>query len=376
MANVQQTTIALCFSGTFCGGAERMMMVLQTLLDAKGYCTPLLLNGSGEVATHFKTAGQKIHQLNADSFANKWNPLPYGWQVLRMGSMLRRLRPKLLIVEGKILTQIAVIAGRLTGVPVVSYVHYPPTKYEVSRMMYNKATEVVLCCEGLRPYFSETAVPCTVVRNFIDVSTFSSADDETRAILKDKIFGVSPQTVTVSLVGHLSEIKGQSTLLRAVATLKKRNISVAVALAGSDNDPTKQNKRRLESEIVSLQLENEVRLLGKVDQPQEVYRASDISVLPSLREGLPLAVLEAMACGLPVVATAIDGTPEAVVDGSTGYLIEPNNVEQLADRLQDLIADKAARESFGLAGRERVETQFTEEKWQNDFIEVVTRHCS
>ncbi len=104
--------------------------------------------------------------------------------------------------------------------------------------------------------------------------------------------------------------------------------------------------------------EDHVHLLGfRTDVPQVLPNA-DIFVLPSFYEGLPNAVLEAMAAAVPVVATAVDGTPEAVVDGETGRLVPPGNAEALADRINELLGDESARHRFGTAGRRRVEADF------------------
>src|SRR4029077_4711403 len=89
---------------------------------------------------------------------------------------------------------------------------------------------------------------------------------------------------------------------------------------------------------------------------------ADVFVLPSLREGLPGSVMEAMANGLPVVATEVPGTRELVVDGVTGYLVAPRDPVALADRLQPLLENKSARLAMGRQGRRRVLTEFSMEQ--------------
>jgi glycosyltransferase involved in cell wall biosynthesis len=86
----------------------------------------------------------------------------------------------------------------------------------------------------------------------------------------------------------------------------------------------------------------------------------DLFVLPSLYEGLPLSILEAMGAGLPVVATAVDGTPEAVADGETGYLIPPADPGSLADAVNRLLADRPLAAAMGRNGRARAEEHFSE----------------
>jgi glycosyltransferase involved in cell wall biosynthesis len=92
----------------------------------------------------------------------------------------------------------------------------------------------------------------------------------------------------------------------------------------------------------------------------DLLRAMDLFVLPSLYEGMPLSILEAMGAGLPVVATAVDGTPEAVVDGETGHLIRPADPAALASAVNRLLGNRALADQVGRAGRARAEAHFSE----------------
>ena len=125
-------------------------------------------------------------------------------------------------------------------------------------------------------------------------------------------------------VGNLYPVKDHATLLRALARLPAAR--VAIAGRGDQEEPL----RRLAAE---LGLSDRVHLLGLRDDVETVFAAADVFVQPSLSEGLPLAVLEAMANGLPVVATRVGGIPEAVVDGKTGLLVPPGDPAALAAAL-------------------------------------------
>jgi glycosyltransferase involved in cell wall biosynthesis len=101
-----------------------------------------------------------------------------------------------------------------------------------------------------------------------------------------------------------------------------------------------------------------VHFLGFRSDVAEVLNAFDVFVLPSLYEGLPNAVLEAMACGLPVVATKVDGTPEAVIDGQSGILVPPADPKRLEEALVRVLSDAPLRRRLGRGARKRVETDF------------------
>jgi glycosyltransferase involved in cell wall biosynthesis len=114
----------------------------------------------------------------------------------------------------------------------------------------------------------------------------------------------------------------------------------------------------LQRQIVEQGLQGDVVIAGFRNDLDRLLSWFDLLVLPSFTEGMPNVVLEAMAAGVPVVATAVGGTPEAVADGETGWLVPPGNPAELARRIIDVLSD-SERQSMGRRGRRRVEEQFT-----------------
>jgi glycosyltransferase involved in cell wall biosynthesis len=154
-------------------------------------------------------------------------------------------------------------------------------------------------------------------------------------------------------VGRLSPEKDIATLLRATAIVVAQCPTFRLQIAGSGSCSAE-----LAALTESLHLGGNVQFLGEVrDVPPLLHGASGF-VLPSLTEGLPLTVLEAMACGLPVVATRVGGTPEAVLEGNTGLLVSPREPAQLAAALLQIHTNPEMARQMGLAGRARVETHF------------------
>jgi glycosyltransferase involved in cell wall biosynthesis len=155
------------------------------------------------------------------------------------------------------------------------------------------------------------------------------------------------------MVGRLSPEKDVATLLRAAALVAPQCPSFALEIAG--NGPCLADLNRLASD---LGLGDRVRFLGEVrDIPALLARAS-LFVLPSMTEGISLTLLEAMARGLPVVATRVGGNPEVVVDGETGLLVPPQDPAGLAAAVIQLSRDPEEGRLLGLAGRGRVEQHF------------------
>jgi glycosyltransferase involved in cell wall biosynthesis len=121
-------------------------------------------------------------------------------------------------------------------------------------------------------------------------------------------------------------------------------------------------KDELEAKALSLGLADVVTFAGIRSDVPQILAALDVFVLPSLWEGMPNAILEAMAAGLPVVATAVGGTPEVVADGKTGLLVPSHNPAAMAEAMERLLRSPDLRHRMGQAGREQVLQHFTVER--------------
>lgn len=157
-------------------------------------------------------------------------------------------------------------------------------------------------------------------------------------------------------VGRLCDVKGQRELIAALPRLACTDVTLL--LAGEDIEAGGAYRSALERQARQLGVADRVRFLGRRDDVPALLAASDALVLPSSVEGLPLVVLEAMAAGRPVVATAVGGTPEAVVDGETGLLVPPGDVDALAEAVDSLLAAPERARRLGEAGRRRVRERF------------------
>ena len=167
-------------------------------------------------------------------------------------------------------------------------------------------------------------------------------------------FGIDDGCTAIGLVGSLIERKGVATLLEAVSGLDRSSWKVLLVGDG-------QERQRLEGRAKTLGIQDRVCFLGqrRVSQVEEVLAALDVLAVPSFMEGMPYVILEAMACSLPVVASRINGIPEAVVDGDTALLFRAGDAGALRRALAQLIGDPEAGRRMGQRGRDRFEKLFT-----------------
>jgi glycosyltransferase involved in cell wall biosynthesis len=187
-----------------------------------------------------------------------------------------------------------------------------------------------------------------------DVGTFERAR-EARSARREE-FGFQPDEVVVVMSGRLRPEKGHDLLLAAMPRILEAAPNTRFLLLGSGS-----LKGELENQLERQQLKPYVRVVGFRTDVADCLAAADIAVQPSRSEGLGTAVLEASAAGLPVVATRVGGIPDIVVHAETGFLVEPENPQELAEAVLRLVRDPELRVSLGAAGRARVATLFSVE---------------
>lgn len=172
--------------------------------------------------------------------------------------------------------------------------------------------------------------------------------------------------VTAAFVGRLLDDKGIRSLVEAHAILARRGTPVRLLIAG-DPDPANPVSIPPE-EIAGWGRQTGIEVLGHIGDIREVWRRAHIAVLPSRREGLPKSLLEAAACGRPIVATDVPGCREIARPGLNALLVPPDDPQALADAIGTLAADAALRRSYGAAGREMVVREFSADKIGRDVV--------
>jgi glycosyltransferase involved in cell wall biosynthesis len=209
------------------------------------------------------------------------------------------------------------------------------------------ARDLLIRRHGMRPA-RVTAVPNGVE----DTIPLSGAD---RAELR-RSWGAGPETAILGMVGRLTRRKGHHDLLDAVEPLATEAglppWTLVVVGEGEEAEA-------LRAQGAALERAGRLRWLGQRDDVPRLLQAFDLLVLPSTMETMPLTLLEGMAAGLPIVASAIYGIPELVDPGKTGWLVPPGDVPALRARLRDLLGDAAGRRQMGAGGRARYEELFT-----------------
>lgn len=247
-------------------------------------------------------------------------------------------------------------APRLSKAAIVVTEHAPshhpaerPWSRAAKRLAGRSVARVVaLSAEDADYLEREFGVPAAKIRrlwNGVEIPAAVPSREEAR-----RRFGLPPDAAVLGYVGEIAEKKGLSDLVAAMRALAGNPIAL-LAGDGPFAGP-------LGDEAGRAGLGDRFRLLGPLRPPHDIYAACDVFVLPSHGEAMPLALLEAMAAGRPVVAARVGGIPEALRDGVEGLLVPPRDPEALRASISRLLGDAALRERMGSAARSRVEDSF------------------
>jgi len=270
------------------------------------------------------------------------------------------------------MSMLGAVISWATGVPLVVTLHgksYYPDRCRrrlACRLMARSAAAVVAVSNELRHFFCTTtgAAPerVRVICNGIDLRGRPAGGRDATLL---EAAGIPSDARLIGVVGNLYAVKAHVNLIRAVPAILRRHPGAHVVILG--RGPMRDT---LEGEAIALGIRDRIHLLGYRDDTARWLAAMDVFTMPSLSEGLPLALLEAMAAGLPHVVTRVGGMPEVAVEGKTGFVVEPGDVEALADRLLFLLDNSSLAARMGVAARARIADRFTVERMAAEYRDV------
>jgi glycosyltransferase involved in cell wall biosynthesis len=236
----------------------------------------------------------------------------------------------------------------------VRFTSRTPTYYKIDRVCMKRYERVLCVSQDLVERCRESGIKedrLTLVDNAIVHTDYKTS----AATATEKArFGFSPDQVLLGAVGRLSEEKGFDKLLDAVSRLVDEGHNVGLVIAGEGH-----LKDALQDQIERLELQHCVHLAGYLEDPRALYRAIDIYVLSSLREGLPNVLLEAMASQRTVVTTEVNGIPRLVQDGKNGLIVPTDNTDALTEGIRKCLLSSELRSELAEAGRQTIEEKFS-----------------
>lgn len=353
-------------NGEHYAGAERVQDLLARRLPAAGVSVAFACLKPGQ----FVRARESDVPLFEVPMRNRFD-LRAVWRLVRI---VREGKFDLLHSHSTRTALVAGLASQITGVPLVHHVHSPAARdtthrircsinARVEKWVLGRAAALVAVSASLGRYLRDRGFPADrlfVVPNGVPAKSPIPARSAAKT------------DWTLGMVALFRPRKGFEVLLHAIKQLRNRGLPVRLrAIGGFETENYRSEILRL---VASLGLDEAVQWVGFTKEVDAELAKVDLLVLPSLfGEGLPMVVLEAMAAGVPVVATRVEGVPEAIRHGKDGLIVEPNDPGDLAAALKRIIDGEADWNQIRLSARRRHAESFSDTAMADNVAEVYRR---
>jgi glycosyltransferase involved in cell wall biosynthesis len=372
-------------------GAQEVVRTLSEYLATTDNCVPVVCTFvDGPIRCDLETLGIKVELLGGHR-RHKIVALP--WFIAELLEMRRKLAQlvreyEIDIVQTHLLEMLDFMVLTLrfgTNLRVIFWtihnVHFlplgdhwlPRLKRFVYRWIYrlaaNEVSGFIAVSDEVRESMIRQVGPVQhkiiTIPNGVDVRRFECSVDGSS--LRQQL-AIEPDARLITTVGRLTTQKGFGYLITAAAEVVPCCPNVHFLIIGDG-----ELKGKLQAQTQSLDVSDHIHFLGIRDDVPAVLAASELFVLPSLWEGLSIALLEAMASGKPIVATAVSGTTQVMVPGETGLIVPPGDSRALADAIQQLLADPMHADALGQTAKRHVATHFSAKKQADEHLAIYHR---
>lgn len=334
-------------AGAIVGGMETHVRNLLRLMPPDRFRVTCLCPYESEITDVLRASGATIFIARMDDDP-PWRSIQTAVEIVRNFDvdLIHAHMPKAHVLAG--------LAGALTRTPVLATVHGNSITAHELGIHRTTGTHLIAVCQEAYIQALAMGVPLdrvSLIRNGVDAGLFKPSL-AAREAFRGRM-GIAPETPLVGFVGRIDVEKGPDQFLQAAQV-----IHAAVPRAHFVMVGTGHQYDRMQELAAELGLEDCVHLAGLWPDTSQVYPGIDLLLQTSRIEGLPLALLEGMACGLPVVAIGVGGVTEIVEEGRTGMLVGPGDWRGVGQRAIDLLEHPARLRAMGEAGQRRAQTQF------------------
>jgi len=360
-------------TGAGMGGAETSLLALVQQLDPRRYELHAALGEEGLFARLLRGAHVDVARIGLGTIARTRNPLKlllYGWRflwgTLRLAWLVRRRRVDIVHANKNTVALYVAAATRLTGASSLWHVRNRATNFgRIGAWVVDRCDALVFVSESVALPF-RTAFPyaqhrMAIAYEGVEPSLYKAREMGTD--FRDSI-GCQPGERLVGTVGRVTPWKGQDDFLRAAALVAPKHPDARFLIVGdcvsspAERAADEAFRERLHALAAELGLQGKVRFTGYRDDVAAAMNALDVFVLPSHDEPFGIVLVEAMAAGRPVVATAAGGVPEIVRDGHEALLVPPREPEAMAAAISRLLSDAKLAAALGQAAERRVAAEF------------------
>ena len=346
--------------------AKELLDHRVTQINNSGIYENAIYCSSGEYVDRLRAKGHAVYVVDTPRGLSPFGILNSTWKTYRL---LKKYKFDIIHTHGSVIGAIGRMAAFLARTPVVIYqvhgFHHHDAMNPVKRWLFVQIEKLFTLITDKLLFQNEADVEECLRRQIAPREKIAFVGNGIQ--LDSFINNIQPNNdpKVILYVARFEPVKNHIMLLEAARILKQRGVSFTLQLIGDGELIDKYKAWVREHE-----LENIVHFLGYRDDVPDLTAKADICVLVSIKEGIPRAIIEAAAAGRPMVATNVLGNRDALVDGTTGFLVPLNDATALADRIEQLLSDAKLRQRIGRQAREYALEHFDEKEVINRIINV------
>ncbi len=359
------------------GGPETLILSVLQGIDTSKFNINVVVLQELKASENFFESNIKSLGFNADRIVWR-NFIFFLPSFFKLISLIKKHNVNIIHTHDVRSDFMGLIAGKMLGIPVVTSVHGwigRSLKERIhdffDKLIVRFASTIIANSKAMQRYLVRLKIQERKVRtihNAVDLSNFMSAEGSESTKME---LGLNSGFPIIGTVGRLDVEKGHEILLEAAQEVIQSCPEAAFVIAGQG--PIESD---LKKTAEKLKLSQRVTFTGYFRNLSKILGIMDIFVLPSLSEGLPLTLLEAMAAGKPIVATDVGGVPELIINGQTGLLVKSRSARELSKAILELVQNKEKARGLGEKAREAVLNNFSSEVMIKKLEDVYESVCS
>lgn len=346
------------------GGISNYIFELSRALKSKGIET-IVASSGGDLEPKLASSGVAHARLDIRT-KFEFSPRVF-LSALKAAEIIRREKIDIIHSHTRVSQVAGLIASRMTGVPMVTTCHgyFKRRLRSVVDTWGDKVIAISAAVYGhLKDDLKVKDQRIELVYSGIDMYRFSKDFSDTEIAATKKYLGLSGKMVA-GTIGRLSPVKGQKFFIKAMSVvLKKRADAAGLVVGNGPEGPS------IKSLAMALGIDDRISFIDSVIDTRQVLSAIDVFVFPSVKEGLGIALLEALAMSKPCVASRIGGIEDIITDGENGILTEVGDSNAIADAVLKLMSDEGLRYRMGQSGRRLVRERFNLDRMADDIAKI------
>ncbi len=376
--------IAILATVTDFGGAEKVVLSLINNINTEFFeLVPIIFTvpsmQDNIFFKHLDKSGQKYYSIFVNGYRIKYlNPLV---NIIEAYRVLRRHNFDLIHSHGYRADIIGVLLSKMMGLPLISTCHgfisndmHLTIYNRLDRFILRFARKIIAVSDGIEKELITSGIKGTrvlTIQNAVNGSYGSETFEKNKQARRQE-YNLSEKDFVIGYVGRLSEEKGVRYLIEAVSMLNESEVPVNLLVIGEG-----PQRKALEDFAKKQAIEHMVFFVGFQNNIESWLPAIDVFVLPSMTEGTPMSLLEAMAMGIPVVASAVGGVPQVVDSEKTGILVSPGKPRDIEQAIQLLYKNVDLRKRFSEEAQNKIKSNYNVEDWikkiENEYHKIIMR---